>query len=73
MTNGSTDQQQLKSNSMIHLVDETIGNESPLVTQQVDAYDALQSNTLESLDWNTSLVSQVRFLAFSFMNESILM
>lgn len=58
--NGSLNQQQLLTNSVIQITDAAINEETPLTDQQFDAVDELQSSTPTGLEWNTSLVSEVR-------------
>ena len=66
---GSPNAQQLKSKSVVNLIDASIVNDSPFADQQIDLYDASQSATPESTVWNTSLLSQVRNFCFS-LHES---
>ena len=64
MMNGSADQQQLPPNPMMDLFDATIINDLPSLDQLPEVYDTFQLVLPESGDWNTSLISQVRYFPF---------
>jgi hypothetical protein len=57
----TANQQQLLSNSLpVDITDEIITEETALTDQQPDEGETQQSAIPESLEWNTSLVSEVR-------------
>ncbi len=64
------DQVQLVSSSAVHLIDETITEETLLTDQQPDGEEqGIQSASLENFEWNTSLLSQVRIYAILLANN----
>ncbi len=64
MTDGNANQQQLLSDSSVHITDVTITEETPLtdLTDQQPEEERIPSAIPETFDWNTSMVSQVRTL-----------
>jgi hypothetical protein len=65
----TANQQQLVSNLPVDITDATITEETALTDQQPDEGEAQQSAIPDSLEWNTSLVSEVRKYIFYFIFE----
>ena len=53
-------QEQLLSNSSTHIADEDITEETPLTDIQPNEEEDIPYILPEVIDWNTSLISQVR-------------
>jgi hypothetical protein len=60
-------QQQLLSNSPVHIADTTITEETPLTDQPPDGEQGIQSAIPENLEWTASILSQVKiYILFDF-------